>query len=59
MDWSVVFAVGLDAMEPGNRWSKEQLKNLAYVAITRARYELVVPYVTENGLVRRLQRSLG
>ncbi|WP_025322963.1 3'-5' exonuclease [Deferrisoma camini] len=59
MDWSVVFVVGLDALEPGNRWSKEQLKNLAYVAITRARYELVVPYVTENGLVRRLRRSLG
>ncbi|RMG85932.1 MAG: hypothetical protein D6708_14930 [Candidatus Dadabacteria bacterium] len=59
MDWSVVFVVGLDELEPGERWGKEQLKNLAYVAITRARYELVVPYVAENGLVRRLRRSLG
>ncbi len=58
MDWSVVFVVGLDALEPGERWSREQLKNLAYVAITRARYELHVPYVRENGLVRRLRRSL-
>ncbi|NOY46206.1 MAG: hypothetical protein GXP50_12270 [Deltaproteobacteria bacterium] len=49
----------MDVPGAENRWGNERSKNLAYVAITRVRYELVVPYVTENGLVRRLRRSLG
>ena len=53
-DYACVFLIGLDLLEPGERWSEEQLKSLAYVAITRARYQLYVPYIEESWLVKRL-----
>ena len=53
-DYACVFLIGLDMLEPGEIWSEQQLVNLAYVAVTRARYRLYVPYVTENRLIKRL-----
>jgi hypothetical protein len=38
-----------------DRWTAEQLKNLAYVGMTRARYRLVMPYVIENEIIRQLK----
>lgn len=54
LDFACVFLVGLDAMEPGERWGQEQIDNLAYVGITRARYRLEIPYITKNLLIERL-----
>ncbi len=57
-DYTCVFLIGLDMLEPGEIWSEEQLVNLTYVAITRARYRLYVPYATENRLVNKLLEAL-
>jgi len=51
MDFHCVFLVGLDLLDPDEKWTKEQLENLAYVGITRARFRLVIPYVKENELI--------
>ena len=52
-DYACVFLVDLDLLEE-NGWSKEQIKNMTYVAITRARYQLFIPYIHDNALIRRL-----
>nr|HPL96611.1 3'-5' exonuclease [Smithellaceae bacterium] len=43
-DYACVFVVGLDWLQ-GDRWTEEQVKNLTYVAITRARERLFVPHL--------------
>ena len=52
-DYACVFLVGLDMLEEDG-WSKEQIKNMTYVAITRARYQLFIPYISKNALIKRL-----
>ena len=54
-DYACVFLVGLDLLEEDG-WSKEQITNMAYVAITRARYQLFIPYIRKNSLIKRLKR---
>ena len=54
LDFACVFLLGLDAMESGERWAQEQIDSLAYVGITRARYQLEIPYVRKSGLIVRL-----
>jgi len=58
LDFACVFLIGLDAMEPGDRWAQEQIDSLAYVGITRARYRLEVPYIMKNALMERLLLAL-
>ena len=41
-----------------NGWKKEQIKNLTYVAITRARYQLFIPYIRRSPLISKLQSCL-
>jgi superfamily I DNA and RNA helicase len=53
LDYACVFLVGLDQVEPGI-WSEDQIRKLTYVAITRARHRLFIPYVEETGLIREL-----
>jgi ATP-dependent exoDNAse (exonuclease V) beta subunit len=36
----------------------EQIKNLTYVGLTRARYNLFIPYMNETPLLRRLTKAL-
>jgi superfamily I DNA/RNA helicase len=57
LDYSTVFLLGLDYLEPQN-WSIEQIERLIYVAITRARYQLFIPYVVENQFVSKLMECL-
>jgi len=52
-DYVAVFVVGLDMLDK-ERWTEEQVKRLAYVAITRARFRIYVPYVNENVIVQDL-----
>jgi superfamily I DNA and RNA helicase len=54
LDYACVFIVGLDLIEPGERWSEEQIRSLTYVAMTRARYYLFIPYIDENEVIHRL-----
>lgn len=57
-DYACVFLVGMDLMEPGG-WTKQQIRNMANVAITRARYQLFIPYTKENDLISRLLSCLS
>ena len=52
-DYSRVFLLGLDLFDPA-KGSDAQLRSLTYVAITRARYELSIPYVTKSNLIEKL-----
>jgi hypothetical protein len=54
LDFACVFLIGLDLMEPGERWAQEQIDSLAYVGITRARYRLEIPYMKRSALIERL-----
>ncbi len=57
LDYSAVFLLGLDFLEPHN-WSVEQIERLIYVAITRARYQLFIPYMVENQFIAKLKSCL-
>jgi hypothetical protein len=52
-DYSRVFMIGLDLFDPA-KGSDSEIKSLAYVGITRARYELFIPYVSKSALVDSL-----
>ncbi|WP_185242743.1 DEAD/DEAH box helicase [Citrifermentans bremense] len=54
LDFACVFIVGLDALEPGERWTQEQIDSLAYVGVTRARYQLEITFVRKTNLMERL-----
>jgi len=57
LDFACVFLVGFDFLEPGPNWPEEQLCSLAYVAITRARRHLVVPWVKAEVVTERMVGS--
>ena len=56
-DYACVFLVGLDLLEEDG-WSKAQIRNMTYVAITRARYQLFIPYIHEKPLIVKLNSCL-
>jgi hypothetical protein len=55
-DYACVFLLGMDWLAPSNRWTEEQIRKLAYVAVTRAREQLFIPYSYENEIVKMLLR---
>ena len=57
-DYACVFLLGLDSLKAGI-WNEEQIRKLVYVAITRARYQLIIPYVHENVIILRLKTCAG
>ena len=57
LDYSVVFLLGLDFLTPKG-WSDEQIANLTYVGITRARYHSIIPYINRTPLIDRIQKAL-
>ena len=56
-DYSRVFLIGLDLFDPA-KGADAQLRSLTYVAITRARYELFIPYVKKGNLIEKLLACL-
>jgi len=58
LDYACVFLVGLDLLKSGDQWSEEQINSLAYVGLTRARYNLFIPYAKETPLIAKLRSSL-
>ncbi|MBF0430781.1 MAG: ATP-binding domain-containing protein [Fibrobacteria bacterium] len=54
LDYACVFLIGLEWLRPGG-WSREQIDRLVYVAITRARTHLFIPYTEETELIKRLK----
>ena len=57
-DYAAVFVVGLDLLDQ-SRWTEEQANRLTYVAITRARYRLYIPYLSETQIVKKLLSCNG
>ncbi len=54
-DFSCVLLVGLDSIQNDyTRWSDGQINNLVYVAITRARDSLIIPYLNKTKVIERL-----
>ncbi len=58
LDYACVFLVGLDLLKPGDPWSEEQIRSLTYVGITRARYNLIIPYAAQTSLIAKLRSAL-
>ncbi|MFO8083770.1 MAG: 3'-5' exonuclease [Desulfobacterales bacterium] len=56
-DYSSVFLLGMDSLKPG-RWTEAQIRRIAYVAITRARHKLFIPYIEETDLIKQLKKCL-
>ncbi|NWG04537.1 MAG: hypothetical protein HXY44_16930 [Syntrophaceae bacterium] len=56
-DYSRVFLIGLDLFDP-TQWPESEVKNLAYVGLTRVRYELLIPYVKKSDLISKLLACL-
>jgi len=57
LDFSCVFLIRLDYLERKD-WTEEQVKNLVYVGITRARYQLYIPFINKTPLINRLQQCI-
>ncbi len=56
LDYACVFLLGLDSPKV-KEWSTEVAKNLTYVAVTRARERLYIPYSEETAMIERSMRS--
>ncbi|MBW2031055.1 MAG: ATP-binding domain-containing protein [Deltaproteobacteria bacterium] len=58
LDFDLVYLVGIDRIRPTYR-TRKPLLNLVYVAMTRAKYRLVIPYVKETEFIRRIKECLS
>ena len=57
LDFDIVYLVGMDHIRsPGD--TKDDLVSLGYVAMTRAKYRLVIPYVEETAFIKRIKDCL-
>jgi len=57
LDFELVYLVGLDKIHVTAK-SRPVVKMLTYVAMTRAKYRLVIPYMKETELIRQMKNSL-
>jgi hypothetical protein len=58
LDFDLVYLIGVDHLHP-TRHTRQSLISLVYVAMTRAKYRLVIPYVTETELINRMKDCLS
>ncbi len=54
LDFDLVYLVGIDHIKDSGT-SGRSMDSLVYVAMTRAKYRLVIPYIEETGIIRRLK----
>jgi hypothetical protein len=57
LDFDLVYLLGMDRIRPSDV-TREYLVSLVYVAMTRAKYRLVIPYVEETELILHMQACL-
>jgi len=57
LDFDLVYLVGLDHIQATDE-TRSNLVSLVYVAMTRAKYRLVIPYVAETELIKRIKGCL-
>jgi superfamily I DNA and RNA helicase len=55
LDFDLVYLIGVDRIQP-TELTRAYLMNLVYVAMTRAKYRLVIPYAKETELIKRMKR---
>jgi superfamily I DNA/RNA helicase len=53
LDFACVFLIGLDTFDEA-KMTLNQIERLTYVGITRARYQLFIPYIEETQVIRKL-----
>jgi hypothetical protein len=56
LDFDIVYLVGMDHIRSSGD-AKDDLVSLGYVAMTRAKYRLVIPYVEETEFIRRMAKG--
>ena len=49
-DYACVFLIGLDSVDE-TKATAEQIERLAYVGMTRARYQLYIPYINKTPVI--------
>ena len=57
LDFGLVYLLGVDRFHPTDA-TRAKLTNLIYVAMTRAKYRLVIPYVEETEFIKKMVASL-
>ena len=57
LDFELVYLLGIDRLRPAKA-TKKALISLVYVAMTRAKYRLVIPYLEETELIVRMKQCL-
>jgi hypothetical protein len=57
LDFDLVYLVGLDHIHPTEE-TRQTMVSLVYVAMTRAKYRLVIPYVQETELIGRMKKCV-
>jgi len=57
LDFDLVYLVGIDDIHATPE-TRGRIRTLLYVAMTRAKHRLVIPYVVESEFIRRMKKSL-
>jgi superfamily I DNA/RNA helicase len=52
-DYACVFLIGLDTFDE-EKLTADHIERLAYVGITRARYQLFIPYVEKTSVIEKM-----
>ncbi len=58
LDFDLVYLMGVDRIQPQDD-TRDHLIRLLYVAITRAKHRLVIPYVEESEFIVKMKSCLG
>ena len=58
LDFDLVYLVGMDHIR-STEATKKRLLSLVYVAMTRAKYRLVIPYVEETEFIKKMKGCLA
>jgi hypothetical protein len=58
LDFELVYLVGMDRLR-GLEKARSHIRLLTYVAMTRAKYRLVIPYVEETDMIRKMKSCLS
>ena len=58
LDFDLVYLVGIDHIRRTED-TKEALIAIIYVAMTRAKYRLVIPYVEETEIIKLIKKCLS
>ena len=56
-DYACVFLIGLDSVDE-IRAAAEQIERLTYVGMTRARYQLYIPYIKKTAIIEKLLATI-